>query len=74
MAPCALAEAEATHDRIKSPEFLKEQEAANRKNSVSNESRLFFEGLDDLERKKRETIVARVKKQYEDMRMEEEME
>jgi hypothetical protein len=60
----ALAEAEATYDRIKSPTFLKEQEAAHHKHIISNESRPLFEGLDDLKRKKREMIMARVKKQY----------
>ena len=44
----ALAETEATYGRIKSPTFLKEQEAAHHKNSISNESCPLFEGLDDL--------------------------
>ena len=60
----AEALAEATYDRIKSPTFLKEQKAAHHKNSISNESRPLFKGLDDLGRKKREMIMARVKKQY----------
>jgi hypothetical protein len=49
--------------RIKLTKYLRERDAANRKNDVSNKSRLFFKGLNALERKKWEMILARVKKQ-----------
>ena len=67
----AQAAAEETYARINSPEYAK---AAARAQRASDEGNLFFPGMDDTERKRREMIVERVKKQYEDMLSDDEME
>merc|ERR1711957_306517 len=70
----ALTEAEKTYARIKSPEYIKAQEEAEKSGFADNGNQLFFPGMSDLDRKKREIIVEKVKKQYQDMLSEEEME
>ncbi|KAL7534148.1 hypothetical protein ACHAXR_005660 [Thalassiosira sp. AJA248-18] len=69
----ALAEADATYDRIHSEEYIKQQERIE-KDKVGVENKLFWDGMDPLMRKKREKMVEKVKEQYMDLLSEEDLE
>jgi len=69
----ALAEAEATWERINSEEYISEQERL-KKNKVNSENKLFWDGMPSMLRKKREKMVEKVKQQYMDLLSEEDLE
>mmetsp|Transcript_25553 Transcript_25553/g.61439 ORF Transcript_25553/g.61439 Transcript_25553/m.61439 type:complete len:596 (-) Transcript_25553:49-1836(-) len=69
----ALVEAEKTYVRVNSKEHAAEQkrsEAAKK----GNENKLFYDGMPDLLRKKREKMVERIKEQYMDLLSQDELE
>ena len=67
----ARAAAEETLERIASPEYRR---AAARTERARNRGALFYPGMREAERTRRERIVARVKEQYVDMLSDAEME
>ena len=69
----ALAEGEKTYERIRSREYIREQELLE-KSRVNVENKLFWEGMPPLLRKKREKMVEKVKLQYMDLLSEEDLE
>lgn len=69
----ALVEGTKAHDYINSEEYGLEKER-KQKALVDVEDRLFWDGMPPLMRKKRESMVERVKKQYMDLLSEEELE
>ena len=69
----ALAEGEKTYERIRSREYIREQELLE-KSRVNVENKLFWEGMPPLLRKKREKMVEKVTLQYMDLLSEEDLE
>lgn len=67
----AMVEAKKTYERVTSAEYAKEM--ARKEVAYKRTDELFWEGMDETEKKKRQVMLERIKKQYMGMISEEDM-